>query len=288
MSYDVIIHKYIYAHKKIRMASEFPQWTRETAEQACEINTELGHGVYGVVYPLTDNLVVKIQAFFIDQSNHLESWNAVHRNRVIKKTDEKKFEEELKVFRRVAKSHVTPVFYDGWITNKRCYIVMERMDGTLRSILHKVTIQEFDKIVERLIDINEAFIRKQICLSDLHEENVLYKRTATGIELKVGDLGVIYDFTEKYDEFLDGYSFKMMQLKNLLRERQGELIEKSIKKLKGHPKITEAQEPDRSDRILANALAAQIIRKGTLNESGKRLLDKYFHRTAQFSDDMMQ
>jgi predicted Ser/Thr protein kinase len=181
--------------KKIRKKSEkrstmaprdkIPQF-ENIKENLCKItdwkkSKKIGAGVYGQVYIACQtkggcNYVLKVQ------------------------NDDREFRNEVRLLKKLEGTGLSPKIYDAWTCKKKGYIILEKLDETLKG--SKLPKKEIYKQITKLL---KALHRKKITFMDLHWGNAMVKNG----RLYMIDFGLSKDWTgipAKKKEYIEGFS----------------------------------------------------------------------------------
>jgi serine/threonine protein kinase len=176
-----------------------------TAYQACKKGTTDCNYVLKVmtfdseIYEMSGSSTNTIEVLFREWDNEVEVFTALN-----------EMQDRSKI-------KISPILYDAWYCieeeNAYFYILMEKYDGDLKSLLKKVGYSVVKNLCLRYMDLALAFIhfRCRICLNDIKLENILYKQIGDNdYELVFSDFGeaTLYSDDECIEE--DRARFKRM------------------------------------------------------------------------------
>jgi predicted Ser/Thr protein kinase len=178
------------------MAELAPIQLRVDAKAACVKDKIIGTGKFGVVFELNEAYVVKLQFLKTPETNN----QVVYEKHILMKVDLDYFHNEVKIFKRMEGLHVTPELIDAWVEKDRCFMVIERMDGTLFDVFNGLTKEQIEVAIEQIHRIDHFFLHKRISLIDFHLKNILYTLRGGVLNIRVGDVGEVKHFDEEYNQ----------------------------------------------------------------------------------------
>ena len=167
---------------------------RRDAKAACVNGKIIGSGMFGIVYGLGVDCVVKLQ--FLKELN--TDATLLYEGKLVRKIEFAYFTQEVELIEKMKGLEATPILFDAWAYGNRCYMIMERMDGTLLDIFNGLTRSQIDVVIKQIRHINDVFLLKFVSLIDCHLNNILYKVNDGALIIRVGDLGEIKCFKNEY------------------------------------------------------------------------------------------
>jgi serine/threonine protein kinase len=195
--------------------------------------TSLGKGAFGEVYEAcirgTNDCGYVLKVITYDHEMFKRSGGKSIERYYRDWYNEAKVFEELNKFQEKNELVFSPILYDRWFCAKRAldkkgnsttmihfYLLMERYDGDLLHLFPDRDAKYRNVAIAMALERMEAYLfiihhNLKICLNDIKLQNILYKRTMTGIQLVFADFGIATRHSDEECIRIDTENFKALK-----------------------------------------------------------------------------